>query len=204
VLVPLLHGAGLALGLILPLGPQNAFVFSQGAVQPRFARALPVVVAASLCDTPLILLAVLGVSAVVLTVPGVRAALLGAGVLFLLWIGRVTWRSGPASGAPDKGAAGWPLRRQLLFAVSVSLLNPHAILDTVAVVGTNSLAYAAQARAAYTAACVMVSWLWFLGLAAAGRVLGALEPVREVLGKVSALIMWGTALYLARQFWVAG
>jgi arginine exporter protein ArgO len=34
MLVPLLHGAGLALGLILPLGPQNVFVFSQGAVGP--------------------------------------------------------------------------------------------------------------------------------------------------------------------------
>jgi hypothetical protein len=71
------------------------------------------------------------------------------------WIGWATWRGDLGRPATDKGAAGWPLRRRLLFAV------------------------------------------------AAGRVLGAVELVREVLGKVSALIMWGTALYLARQLWEA-
>jgi len=203
MLLPVLHGAGLAFGLILPLGPQNVFVFSQGAAQPRFARALPAVPTASLCDTLLILLAVLGVSVVVLTVPGVRTALLAAGVLFLVWIGWVTWRSDPGSEAPDAATAGWPVRRQVVFATSVSLLNPHAILDTVAVIGTSSLAYAGAARAAFTAACIAVSWAWFLGLAAAGRAAGSLGGVRRALGKVSAAIMWGTAAYLAGQLWAA-
>jgi hypothetical protein len=61
-----LHGLILAFGLILPLGVQNLFVFNQGAAQPNFWRALPVVAAASLCDTVLILLAVQGVSLLLL------------------------------------------------------------------------------------------------------------------------------------------
>lgn len=197
MLVALLHGAVLALGLILPLGPQNVFVFSQGAAQPRLAGALPVVVTAALCDTLLILLAVLGVSLVVPTVPGLRALLLAAGVAFLVCVGAAAWRADAERREPAKAALAWPLRRQVLFAVSVSLLNPHAILDTVAVIGTTSLAYAGPARTAFTGACVGVSWVWFLGLAAAGRLLGRVGPIRRMLGRVSAAIMWGTAFYLA-------
>ena len=32
--------------------------------------------------------------------------------------------------------------RQVAFAASVSILNPHALLDTVAVIGTSSIQYA--------------------------------------------------------------
>ena len=42
----ILHGIILAFGLIIPLGVQNVFVFNQGALQPKFSRALPVVITA--------------------------------------------------------------------------------------------------------------------------------------------------------------
>ena len=58
-----IHALLLAFGLILPLGVQNVFVFNQGANQRTIKQALPVVVTASVCDTILILVAVLGVSA---------------------------------------------------------------------------------------------------------------------------------------------
>ncbi|ALA71771.1 lysine transporter [Geobacillus stearothermophilus 10] len=54
-----LHGLILAFGLIFPLGVQNVFILTQGAIQRRWRRALPAVLTASLCDTLLILLAVL-------------------------------------------------------------------------------------------------------------------------------------------------
>lgn len=192
----IVHGLLLSLGLILPLGAQNTFVFTQGATHRRWARALPVVVTASLCDTLLIILAVSGVSVAVLAVPGFQTLLSWVGVAFLAYVGWVTWRS-PAS-AVDPAVAGaraeWPLRRQVLFSMSVSLLNPHAILDTVGVIGTSSLAYSGAALAAYTAACVAVSWLWFLGLATAGHLAGTVNPNgawRSWLNRISALVMWG-------------
>ena len=58
-----IHALLLAFGLILPLGVQNVFVFNQGANQRTFKQALPVVFTASVCDTILLLVAVLGVSA---------------------------------------------------------------------------------------------------------------------------------------------
>jgi L-lysine exporter family protein LysE/ArgO len=190
------HGFVLAFGLILPLGPQNAFVFSQGATQPRWLRAIPVVLTAALCDTLLILLAVLGVSVVVLAIPWFRTVLIGAGIVFLTVVGWLTWRSDGAGDDRAGEASRWPVGRQVMFAVSISLLNPHAILDTIGVIGTSSLSYAGPERAAFTAACVINSWLWFLGLMTAGRLVGHFEGVRRWLNRVSAIVMWLSAIYL--------
>jgi L-lysine exporter family protein LysE/ArgO len=196
----IVHGVVLAFGLILALGPQNVFVFSQGAVQPRFSRALPVVLAASFADTALILLAVGGASAVVLAIPWVETALVGLGVVFLLYVGLATWRSEPEvplAVADGDGAVRWTLGRQVGSTLSISLLNPHAILDTVGVIGPSSLAYAGSERAAFAAACVCVSWAFFFALALAGRAFGKLGAVRQWMGKVSAVAIWSAALYLA-------
>lgn len=201
MLTAFVHGFVLAFGLILPLGPQNAFVFSQGAAQPRWLRAIPVVLTAALCDTLLILLAVLGVSVVVLAIPWFRSVLLIVGVVFLAVVGWLTWRSAASrsGGAGDDqagDAARWPVGRQVLFAVSISLLNPHAILDTIGVIGTSSLSYTGPARAAFAAACVINSWVWFFGLMTAGRLVGHFEGVRRWLNRVSAIVMWLSAIYL--------
>jgi L-lysine exporter family protein LysE/ArgO len=190
-----LTGYILAFGLILPLGPQNAFVLSQGATQPRLWRTLPVVIAASLCDTLLVLLAVLGVSVVVLAVPWVRVALLAGGIVFLAVMGWLTWRADTRSD-DDPETSAWPPRRQIVFAMSVSLLNPHAILDTIGVIGTSSLSYAGDARTAFTAGVILNSWLWFAGLAVAGRLVGRWDGARRWLNRASALIMWASAIYL--------
>ncbi|MFD1739749.1 LysE/ArgO family amino acid transporter [Bacillus salitolerans] len=193
----IIHGIILAFGLILPLGVQNVFVFNQGATQPRFKRALPVVITASLCDTLLITLAVLGVSVLVLGNAGIKVALLSIGILFMIYMGYVTWRSKPSQQSID-GVAMTP-KKQIGFAASVSLLNPHAILDTVGVIGTSSLSYTAEEKLAFTLACILVSWLWFFSLAFIGNKIGKLDKTGNIifmLNKVSAIIMWGTAIYL--------
>ena len=124
-----MHGFLLAFGLILPLGVQNVFIFNQGAVQPRFYKALPAVIAATLCDATLIILAVMGVSVLILTVGYFKYILLLIGIIFLIYMGIVTWRSQDDGNGtnPDRMTA----KKQVLFACSVSLLNPHAILDTI-------------------------------------------------------------------------
>ncbi|HLN62256.1 MAG TPA: hypothetical protein VK464_11950 [Symbiobacteriaceae bacterium] len=43
----ILHGLILAFGLILPLGVQNTFIFTQGALHRRWAGALPAVLTAT-------------------------------------------------------------------------------------------------------------------------------------------------------------
>lgn len=192
-----IHGFILAFGLILPLGVQNIFVFNQGAVQPRWVKALPVVLTAALCDTLLITLAVLGISAVVLGIAWIKVSLLSVGVLFLVYMGYVTWKSKPNTTGLD-GELFTP-KKQIAFAASVSLLNPHAIMDTIGVIGTSSLSYSGAEKFVFTLVCILVSWIWFFGLSIAGRMIGKMDQKGKflvILNKISAVIMWGTAVYL--------
>ncbi|WP_456290420.1 LysE/ArgO family amino acid transporter [Paenibacillus sp. AK002] len=194
----ILHGFILALGLILPLGVQNVFVFNQGVVQPRFIRALPVMITASLCDTLLISLAVLGVSVIVLEYEWIKLTLFTLGICFLVYMGAATWRSKP-SGQDPESARSFSPKKQIVFAMSVSLLNPHAVLDTMGVIGTSSLQYEGADKVIFTVVCIAVSWLWFLGLGIAGRAAGRMDPsgrLLSALNRISAVIMWGTAAYL--------
>lgn len=194
-----LHGFILAGGLILPLGVQNVFIFSQGAKQTRLLQAMPSVLTAALCDTLLVIIAVLGVSVTVLTFSWLRLVLLCAGIVFLLYMGWNIWHSGSGRKAAT-GDAAHGKRKQILFAASVSLLNPHAILDTIVVIGMNSLGYDLPERTMFTFAVISVSWLWFIGLAAAGRWLGTLGEEggwMKYIHRISAILIWGTAVYMA-------
>ena len=193
------HGFFLAAGLILPLGVQNIFVFNQGAVQPRFWQAVPVVLTACLCDTLLISLAVQGVSLFLMKFGLFKIVLTGAGVVFLLYMGWRTWNHTGLD--DDENTAGrFSMRQQVLFAATVSLLNPHAVLDTIGVIGTSSAGYEGREKLLFMTACILVSWLWFFSLAAAGRIMGRQTQFAQgvvLLNKISAIFMWGSAWYMA-------
>lgn len=196
----IVHGIILAFGLIIPLGVQNVFVFNQGALQPKFSKALPVVITAGLCDTILIVAAVSGVSLLVLTFAWLENIIFSVGIVFLLYMGVVLWRTKISTTTSDRQT--FSTRKQILFAASVSLLNPHALLDIIGVIGTNSLNYVDHARWAFTLTTILVSWIWFFGLAIAGRYFGKLDASGRLMGllnKVSALVVWGVAVYMAIQ-----
>ncbi|MGH1284961.1 LysE/ArgO family amino acid transporter [Bacillus toyonensis] len=196
----IIHGIILAFGLIIPLGVQNVFVFNQGASQPNIWRAAPVVLTASLCDTLLILIAVQGVSLVLLTFSWLTTTLYTIGFIFLIYMGFVIWRSKPSKDVKQEKSM--PLKKQIIFAVSVSLLNPHAILDTIGVIGTNSIQYIGSEKWAFTFATIIISWIWFISLALAGKFLKRLDSTGKaivLLNKFSALVIWGVALYMLKQ-----
>lgn len=193
------HGFILAWGLILPLGVQNLFVFNQGAAKKDLCYALPAAAAAAVCDTVMILFAVQGVSLLLFKISLLRHVLIGAGILLLLYMGLLTWRGGEAKAAVRE-MQGLSIRQQVLFAISVSILNPHALLDTVAVIGTSAISYEGQEKVLFTGACIMVSWLWFLGLVLLGRILGRTAWFYErgqIINRISALFIWGSACYMA-------
>ncbi len=196
----IIHGIILAFGLIIPLGVQNVFVFNQGASQPNIWRVAPVVLTASICDTLLILIAVQGVSLVLLTFSWLTTTLYLIGFFFLMYMGWVIWRSDPANDVKQEKSM--PLKNQIIFAASVSLLNPHAILDTIGVIGTNSIQYIGSEKWAFTSATIIVSWIWFISLALAGKFLKRIDSTGKtilLLNKFSGLIIWGVALYMLKQ-----
>ncbi len=197
MLEAIIHGIILAFGLIIPLGPQNVFVFNQGVVQKRLIKYAPTVITASICDTLLVSLAILGVSVIVFTISWIKLVFFAIGFLFLLYIGWSIWNSNTSN--TSKSMAVLTVKQQIVFTMSFSLLNPHAILDTIGVIGTNSLSYSGGERLAFALACIIVSWIWFLSLAISGQVIGKIDTNGKflaVLNKVSALIIWGIAIYI--------
>lgn len=199
-LYPFIHGVILAFGLIIPLGVQNVFIFNQGATQPKLTFAFPSIFTAFVCDTLLISLAVLGVSVVILQVAWLKLGLFILGIIFLAYMGFTTWKSKPNPTQTEFGA--FSAKKQIYFALSVSLLNPHAILDTIGVIGTSSLNYYGQHKILFTAGCVLVSLLWFVSLAILGNVTKKIDNNGVFLNsvnKISAFIIWGVCLYLIWQ-----
>ncbi len=196
-----LHGFILAFGLILPLGVQNLFLFNQGLTQSSLGAALPAVVTAGICDTLLIVMAVEGVSLLLLKFAFLKEIMITGGIFFLLYMGRLAWRSGEPTQLSQNAVSS---RQQVLFAASVSLLNPHAILDTIGVLGSSAIQYNGLERIYFTAACVTVSWVWFFLLTVGGHFLGKQEQMDNAfvyINKCSALFIWGSALYMGYLLW---
>jgi L-lysine exporter family protein LysE/ArgO len=194
----LVHGFILAIGLIIPLGVQNFFIFSQGATKSKLIYVIPVILTAALCDTFLIVLAVSGVSVVVLNFLWMKTVLVVLGAMFLLYMGFITWKAIPQQSSNE--VEGIKSNSKLIsYTLIISILNPHAILDTIGVIGTSSLNYEGSEKLLFIIACVTVSWIWFFFLALMGRFVGRKDhtgKVVQALNKISALVMWGAAVFL--------
>lgn len=199
-LTALFHGFLLALALILPIGPQNTFVLTRGSQSGRFRQTLPVVLTAALSDTLLIAIAVGGVGLLLLSLPWLSTALSAVGILYIVYIGLRFWKSAGAATQPS-GTTPHDLRSDITRSLSVSLLNPHAILDTIGIIGAASAQYLLFGqRIAFALGAVIVSWIWFFALALFGQALGLADQNRRMrlyLQRISALLMWAIALRMA-------
>ena len=194
--------AGLALGLalIVPIGAQNVFVVGQG-LAVGWPRAGWTVLAAGCCDTLLIVTGAAGVSGLLTGLPALRGALLLGGAAFLTFLGVQSWRS-PAAATRLEASEALAARSVIRRTVAVSLLNPHAILDTVGVIGSAVAAQADTARLLFAGGAVSASWLWFLFLAAAATAMRRYLTPRRALWfeRISGTVMLLFALALLQEF----
>jgi len=193
-----LSGLVLGLAMILPIGPQNVFVLTQG-LEGRLGRGLLAALVAGLCDTLLILAGAAGLSALFTAVPWLRLVLLLTGVAFLLGLG-LAWLRAPAAPEPVAPAGGSTLSL-LATGVAVSWGNPHAILDTVAVLGSAVAAQLPAARVPFAAGAISASWLFFLTLALAGSLLGRFVTpgAQRWIRRSSGVMMLTFAIILGRE-----
>ncbi|MCC3755278.1 LysE/ArgO family amino acid transporter [Staphylococcus capitis] len=194
-----IHGFLLAIGLILPLGAQNVFVFNQGANQSELIKAFPAVITAGVCDSILISLAVIGVSLVLMSLPLLQIVIYIIGLIFLLYMAWTLWNETPD---PIKQEGGLSTTKQISFALSVSLLNPHAIMDTIGVIGTSASAYEGNNKFAFTLTCIFVSWIWFIFLALVGKSVGRIDKSGKllvVINKLSSIIIIAVAILIIQK-----
>ena len=194
-----IHGFLLAIGLILPLGAQNVFVFNQGANQSKLIKAFPAVITAGVCDSILISLAVIGVSLVLMSLPLLQIVIYIIGLIFLLYMAWTLWNEAPD---PIKQEGGLSTTKQISFALSVSLLNPHAIMDTIGVIGTSASAYEGNNKFAFTLTCIFVSWIWFIFLALVGKSVGTIDKSGKllvVINKLSSIIIIAVSILIIKK-----
>jgi L-lysine exporter family protein LysE/ArgO len=120
--------------------------------------------------------------------------------LFLTYLGVKSLRAKPTELDDETGV--WSRGQVLRRTMAVSLLNPHAILDTVGVLGAAITAQAAATRLPFAAGAVFASWTWFLVLAAAAHALRRFmtKERRVWFDRVSGAILLVFAGWLAVEF----
>ncbi|MDE3056276.1 MAG: LysE family transporter [Verrucomicrobiota bacterium] len=184
------RGAILGLGLVVPLGPQNTFIFQRATIQQNFLPLFPVLFVFILCDAALILGAVLGVECVD-SLFCWKKGLMAAGGTFLLYFAWTMWKSS-GSLEENPNAQTLNMARQVLYAFSVSLLNPHAILDAFFAIGTVSVKYTGVEKYSFALGCITMDIIWFVFLAIAGFYLKKIKNGKKIIqitNKTSSIIM---------------
>jgi L-lysine exporter family protein LysE/ArgO len=157
-----LNGILIAIGLIMAIGAQNAYVLAQSL---RREHHLLVATLCVLCDALLVAAGVFGLASLLLQSPLLLGIARWGGAAFLLWYGaRALQRALQPQGLSNDGAAPARSRKAVLMtALAVTLLNPHVYLDTVLLIG--SLGAQQAEPAAYAAGAASASLLWFFTLA---------------------------------------
>ncbi|MCC3700643.1 LysE family transporter, partial [Staphylococcus epidermidis] len=143
---------------------------------------------AGLCDTFLIVIAILGVSLILISMPTFNLFIYFTGFWFLWYRPGLFGRKKPSNIEEIEPISA---KKQILFALSVSLLNPHAIMDTVGVIGTSASVYDGYDKVVFSLATISVSWIWFVFLAILGRITGKIDKSGKyivILNKVSSVI----------------
>lgn len=189
---------GLLLGIAtaLPVGMQSFVVMNQG-LRFGYPKVMVGIVTASLCDSVLILLGAAGATTLLLGATDREGLIISVGVLFFLVFGVTTLlRVSPESEEVKSHARPTAMVAQT---VGVSLLNPHAIFDTVGLLGGAIAVQAPQDRLGFAAGVIGASWVWFvtIGFGASALRSWLTAPVRLWAQRGSGALMLVFAGFLA-------
>ena len=196
-MVSYLQGAGIGFGLIVAIGAQNAFVLSQG-LRRNYSFIIPLI--CSICDAILITIGVAGMGTLVASNELFTLVMTLGGSSFLFWYG---WRSLKSAFNEESlildNQNDMPLKTAFFTVLAVSLLNPHAILDTVVLLGGISGQFNGFERFLFASGAITASFLWFFSLSYGSRILAPIfsRPVAwRVLDILICITMWSIALSL--------
>lgn len=198
-LAALLQGFGLGAGLIIAIGAQNAFVLRQGLKKQQLFLTAAI---CTLCDALLISLGTAGVGTLIASTPVLTTIATWGGTLFLLYYGFRSFRSALHPGTLDTGPEQTDrpnTRTTILMVLALSLLNPHAILDTVVLVGSVGAHYPGQTRIFFALGAVFASFTWFFSLSYGAGWLAPLfrRPLAwRMLDVLVGCVMWMIAISL--------
>ena len=154
-----LNGLMLGLSLIMALGPQNIFIIRQGTLRQH---AVLSAITCFLCDIVLVTGSVAGLHQVLELHPNLAVWLSCFGVVFLGYYGSraLIQAFTPGSKGVKQGKQISNRWQIVLLALSFSLLNPHAIVDSLVLIGGGSSQFPDQQQA-FLAGVITSSMLLF-------------------------------------------
>lgn len=193
------NGVLIALGLIMAIGAQNAFLVSQ-ALRREYHLWV-----ASLCtffDVVLVACGVYGLAHILTSSPVLLAVARWGGIVFLTGYAVLALRRAFTRQVldPVAGRAAQSLQKILMSTLAVTLLNPHVYLDTVLLIG--SLGAQQDVPGAYVLGAATGSTLWFFGLAIGSAKLAPYlsQPATwRIIDLVVAVMMLSVAAQLLLQ-----
>lgn len=199
----LIQGMVISIGLIMAIGPQNAFVLRQGI---RRQHVFTVVSACFLSDAFLISMGVAGMGALFALNPYLKFAMTGVGITFITIYGGLAFRAALRPTALDPEASGAPkgsgqsAKAAMLTVLAFTWLNPHTYVDTLVLIGGISSQYDSDPdRLSFAIGAVAGSAMWFLTLGyGAGRLAPIFESQRawRILDAIIGTVMWTIAIML--------
>ncbi len=196
-----LYGFALGMGLIISIGAQNIFIIKQ-AIKRQYSY-----IAASICivcDIVLIGISVNFTQFLLHYLPVLRTAFLAAAIIFLVIYGGLSIKSGlsrvPITQNTWKSQHTISLSNIILLALSFSLLNPQALLDTVILIGGVASTYqSTYIQNEFMIGAIVASILWFLGLTYTVRCFSHFlqhDRAWRIIELVSGMIMLAIATHL--------
>ncbi|GHD55657.1 LysE/ArgO family amino acid transporter [Jeongeupia chitinilytica] len=196
-----LNGLMLSASLIMAIGAQNAFVLRQGiARQQLFLTAF----CCGLWDLVMMGAGILGMGTLLAAAPGLQRWMALFGAAFVFWYGLGALRKAlrPTTLAPDVARGIATPRAVFMATLGFSFLNPHALLDTIVLVGGIGAQQPADARPWFLLGAAGFSFIWFFSLTfAATRLTPLFRDPRawRILDLLIALMMFAIALSLVRS-----
>ncbi|MEG2030213.1 MAG: LysE/ArgO family amino acid transporter [Janthinobacterium sp.] len=182
----------------MAIGTQNAFLLKQGL---KRHYVLTCILVCLLCDAILISAGVAGMGTFIADNPNFLLWAKAGGATFLIAYGlraaKSAWRPTAMTVSAAKAPEGyWAV---IGAALAFSLLNPHAFLDTVILLGSIGGQHEGSGRFYFAGGAIVASALWFFLLGFGARYLAPVfaKPMAwRVLDGIIALVMWAIAASL--------
>ncbi|MEI8321137.1 MAG: LysE/ArgO family amino acid transporter [Alphaproteobacteria bacterium] len=167
---PFLEGFFTGAGLIIAIGPQNAFVLKQ-AIQRN--HVLTIAVLCSVIDAFLITLGITSLGELLTTQSTLLTVAKWGGALFLTAYGIKSFysvfktQSLVIDGEPERLS----LKKTVLMILALSFLNPHVYLDNCILLGSIGAQFPLAERYCFLMGAVLASFVWFFSVCYGARYL---------------------------------
>lgn len=162
-----LDGLLLGLSLIIALGPQNVFLIKQGALKNH---AILSAIICFICDFILICGSIAGLHELLILRPVLQIWMMFLGTAFLLFYSAKALTNALSKSEKTSENAHQPRNRTqiILLALGFSILNPHAIIDSLVIIGGGSTGYPNQEHI-FLLGVLTSSFIWFSSITFTAR-----------------------------------